>query len=174
MNTDMMKRVCVIGCGGAGKSTFSKTLALKINLPLIHLDTLFWKAGWIEEEQKIFDQKLSNALAGEKWIIDGNFQRTMPVRFEKTDTIFWLDYPTWRCLYGVFKRLFTEYGQTRSDMAEGCKESFDWPFLKYVLNFRKKTRPQILNILEENAGHCQIIIFQHPKDVQNWIDKNLC
>ncbi len=174
MNADQMKRICVIGCGGAGKSTFSKKLALKTGLPLIHLDTLYWLPNWTEPDKDHFDRKLSAEMKAEKWILDGNFHRTMHARFKHTDTIFWLDYSTWRCVAGALKRLITEYGGKREDTPEGCVENFDWDFLKYVFNFRKNSRPKVLKQIENHAQHCKVIIFKSPKETENWINKNLC
>lgn len=174
MDTDKIKRICVIGCGGAGKSTFSKLLAEKTGIPLIHLDSVYWLPGWIEPTKDEFEQKLENIINKKTWILDGNFHNTMTKRFHKSDMIFWLDYPTWQCLYGVFKRLVTDYGKTREDMAQDCKESFDWKFLKYVFSFRKNTRPKILNHIKHNAKHCRVAVFKNPKELQKWIDKNLC
>ncbi|MGH1404665.1 MAG: topology modulation protein [Alphaproteobacteria bacterium] len=164
-----MNRICVIGCGGAGKSTFSRKLHHLTGTPLIHLDTLFWTEGWIEEDKNIFHNKLNHALSGERWIIDGNFHNTMPQRFAQTDTIIWLDYSTLRCLYGVIKRIMKDHGKTRTDMAKGCREKFDWPFLTYVLRFRTKTRPKIVTILDTHAKHCKILIFRAPNDMNLWL-----
>ena len=38
-----MNKVIVIGSPGAGKSYFSKQLASSIELPLYHLDNIYWK-----------------------------------------------------------------------------------------------------------------------------------
>jgi len=43
-----MKRVLVIGSGGAGKSIFSKRLNEILDIEVIHLDTLYWNPGWVE------------------------------------------------------------------------------------------------------------------------------
>ncbi len=163
-----MKRVCVIGCGGAGKSTFAKKLSARTGLPVCHLDTLFYQPGWVEIDRPEFDHRLDEWLKRSQWIIDGNFQRTMARRLQTADTVFFLDFPTWRCLYGALKRLAQYYGRRRDDMAEGCHESFDWPFLKQIFSFRKKSRPDIVQILENNASHCDVIILQNDKDVKNW------
>ena len=55
---NFMKRVIVIGCGGAGKSTFSRNLSDKLDIPVYHLDKLFWNRGWISTPQDEFDNKI--------------------------------------------------------------------------------------------------------------------
>ncbi|CAN5425511.1 hypothetical protein BH10ACI2_BH10ACI2_22620 [soil metagenome] len=43
-----MKKVIVIGSGGAGKSTFSRLLGAKLGLPVVHLDQLYWRPDWVK------------------------------------------------------------------------------------------------------------------------------
>ena len=88
-----MKRILVIGCCGAGKSTFSKNLTEATGLPLYHLDRIFWSPNWVEQERSIFLQKMDAWLAQERWIIDGNYTRTLDRRISKADTIFFFDFP---------------------------------------------------------------------------------
>ena len=99
-----MDKVVLIGCGGAGKSTLAIQLAEKTNLPLFHLDRLFWNAGWKEVDKEIFIQKQAAILETDKWIIDGNYGGTMEKRLEQADTIIFLDFSTITCLVGIFSR----------------------------------------------------------------------
>ena len=78
-----MQRILVIGCCGAGKSTFAKELSSKLNLPLVQLDRLFWKPGWSEQEEQIFADILQTELEPDKWIIDGNYLKSLPLRIKK-------------------------------------------------------------------------------------------
>ena len=73
-----MERIIIIGCGGAGKSTLARKLGEVLDLPVVHLDKLFWKPGWVETTAEEFDALLAMELAKDKWIMDGNFNRTMP------------------------------------------------------------------------------------------------
>ena len=45
-----MERVVILGCCGAGKSTLARQLGIKLELPVIHLDTYFWQVGWVESD----------------------------------------------------------------------------------------------------------------------------
>lgn len=164
-----MKNVAVIGCSGAGKSTFAKKLSAITRLPLYHLDQIFWKPGWIQENPEVLNEKLNEWLKREEWIIDGNYSQSMPQRFEKSDTIFFFDLPVWLCMMRVFKRILTTRGRVRPDMAEDCPERFNLDFLIYVLNFRRVTRPKIIKFLEENAKHCHVVQFRTGSDADKWL-----
>ena len=68
-----MRRVLVIGCPGAGKSTLTRALAETLGLPAVYLDRLWWKSGWINRTRAEFDARLDAALAGDAWVMDGNY-----------------------------------------------------------------------------------------------------
>lgn len=132
-----MERVMIIGCGGAGKSTLARQLGEVTGLPVVHLDKLFWKSGWVESSKAEIDEKIRQAAACPRWIMDGNYNRTLEQRLERADTVIYLDFPRMVCLWGVFKRLLTNLGKVRPDMPEGCPEKVDLEFLRWIWNFNK-------------------------------------
>ena len=158
-----MQRILVIGGSGAGKSTLSVELAKKLNLPLVHLDRLFWRAGWQHVSREEFDNRLFKELMQPAWIIDGEYSRTLKTRLSYCDTVIFLDYSRFVCLTGVLKRILTGYGKTRPDMGEGCPERFDWEFLKYVWNFNKNNRQKTYHLLETEKNK-NIIILKSRKE----------
>ena len=164
-------RVIIIGCGGSGKSTLSRVLSEKTNLPVVHLDKLFWKEGWVNISREEFDNLLNEELKREEWIIDGNYDRTLKERLKKSDTVIYLDYPRMTCLLGVVKRVLSNYGKVRPDMAEGCPEKFDLDFIKWIWNFNKEHRDKFYKILKEESDK-QIYIFRNRKECNEFV-KNL-
>lgn len=167
-----MKKIIVIGCGGAGKSTFSRKISKKLNIPVYHLDKIFWNKGWIETQQEKFDSDVKEILTKDKWIVDGNYLRTLDMRSEKADTIIFINMPTYLCLYRIIKRRLMYIGKSRPDMAEGCPEGIDFDFFKWVLTYNKKIRPNILSKLESYKDK-KIIIFNNRKDIKDFIESNL-
>jgi adenylate kinase family enzyme len=164
-----VKRISIIGCGGSGKSTLSHILSEKKGLPIYHLDTISYKANWAEADPDTFNAAHKQWIMKDAWIIDGAMIDTLDERLKRSDTVIFLDMPRWLCVFRIFKRLISEYGKTRDDMAEGCKESFDWPFLMYVLKFRKNIRPQIMEILENNKNNCKVTVIKTKSELDNWI-----
>ena len=153
-----MERILIIGCGGAGKSTLARQLGEKTGLPVVHLDKLFWHPGWVESTKDEIDAKILDELGKPRWIMDGNYNRTLPLRLRNCDTVIYLDFSRFACLMGVAKRVLTTYGTVRSDMAEGCPERFDLDFLKWVWNFNKTKREKYYRLLNEAEGIEKIVL----------------
>ena len=160
----------IIGCGGAGKSTLARQLGEKTGLPVVHLDKLFWRPGWEQISREEFDNLHREALAGEKWILDGNFDRTMEERIRHCDTVIYLDFNRVTCLLGVAKRILTTYGQVRPDMGEGCPERFDWEFLRWVWNFNKNKREKTCRLLACHPDK-KICILKNRRQVRMFLEK---
>lgn len=114
------QRVLVIGCSGAGKTTFATRLAALTGLPLIHLDREFWQPGWRMPEGARWQEKVRSLVAGERWIIEGTFTSTLDLRLPRADAVVWFDFPRGRCLWRAFMRAARSYGRARPDMAPGC------------------------------------------------------
>jgi adenylate kinase family enzyme len=164
-----MERIVIIGCGGAGKSTLARQLGEKLNIPVVHLDKLWWKPGWVESSREEFDAKLAVELAKPQWIMDGNFNRTIPERIARCDTIIYLDFSRFACLMGVLKRVLTTYGKVRPDMGEGCPERIDFEFLKWVWTFNKNKREKNYRLLNE-AVHAETIVLKNRRMVKRFLN----
>ncbi len=149
-----MKKVIVIGCPGAGKSSFARELQKITGLPLFYLDMIFHRPDKTTCSKEEFDEKLSEILAEDRWIIDGNYARTLPMRLAKCDTVFWLDYPLEVCLQGIEGR----FGKPRCDMP-WIETEWDEEFLDFVKNFHSGYRPEIEHELAKYPEK-EIIIFQ--------------
>jgi adenylate kinase family enzyme len=162
-----VQRVMVIGSPGAGKSTFARAIAERLGLPLIHLDAEYWQAGWVEPPAGQWRARVAELVAGEQWMIDGNYGGSMDLRLTRADTVVWLDYPTRVCLTRALRRIWRYRGQTRPDMAEGCPESFNWGFLHYIATFRRAKRPGIVRGLARFAG--EVVQLRTPRDAERWL-----
>lgn len=165
-----MERIIIIGCSGSGKSTLARALGAKLGLPVIHLDQLWWKEGWVESDRQTFDDRLAALVEENRWIIDGNYNRTIPMRLEKCDTVIYLDFSRWTCLLGMCQRVLGSYGKVRPDMAPGCPERFDWDFVKWIWNFNKQNRVRNYTYLAK-ARHAQTVVLKNRREVRAFLDK---
>jgi adenylate kinase family enzyme len=99
-------RISVVGTSGSGKSTLSRWLAQHRNLQHIELDALFHGPNWTTATDEEFTAKVEQALAGDHWVVDGNYSRVRPLIQSRIDTLIWLDYPHWVPLNRIIRRTF--------------------------------------------------------------------
>jgi adenylate kinase family enzyme len=159
-------RIAIIGSSGSGKSTLARQLGALLNLPVIHLDAHFWRAGWVQAEREVWRERVSELAAGERWIIDGNYSSTMDLRLPRAETIIFLDFPRWLCLLRVLRRWVTYYGDSRPDLPPGCPEKVDVDFLRWIWNYPQRSRPNTLTLLRTLERKKQIIRLQSPGAVR--------
>jgi len=152
-----MKRVLIVGTSGVGKTTLTMQLAEMTGLPVTHLDMLAWTAGWKRRPIEDFERDLDKVLAGERWLVDGNYIASLPQRADKADTIILIDLPLWQCLVRVFRRWWKNRGQQRHDLPEGCLEPLPWTFLKWVLS----APPRHQQLWKDIAAANRQITFHH-------------
>lgn len=164
-----MKRVMIIGSGGAGKSTLGRKLSEITGIEIVHLDRLFWQPGWVSISKEELAEKVKSILLQDTWIIDGNFSGTMDLRMEAADTIIYLDFSTVVCLWSILKRWLMYRNKSRPDMTEGCSEKIDWEFFNWVLTFRRRNRKLILERLDQYADGRNIVVFKKRSQVNRYI-----
>ena len=158
-----MKRVLVIGCPGAGKSTFSRRLSAKTGLPIHYLDMIWHKPDRTNISQEEFDERLESILRFDEWIIDGKYLRTLPRRLQECDTVFFFDIPLDDCLMGVTDRL----GKPREDMPWVDTE-LDDDFHQWILNFPNEQRPEIVRLLNTFDG--KVLQFKSRDEANDHLD----
>lgn len=161
----MYEKIIVIGSPGAGKSTFSRKLSEITGVPLYHLDMIWHKADKTNISKEEFDKKLNDILLDDKWIIDGNYQRTIEVRLQECDAVFLLDYPLDVCLAGAKSRV----GKKRSDLP-WVERELDDEFRQFIIDFPNKELPQIYSMLE-NFKDKKIEIFKSREQAEGYLNE---
>lgn len=164
-----MRKVLVIGSGGAGKSTFAKRLGELLHIEVLHLDKLYWRAGWVETPKAEWLKTVEELLRHDSWIMDGNYSGTLDVRFEACDTLIFLDMARTLCLWRVLKRAFMYRKRSRPDMAEGCRERLTLEFILWIWNYPRKTRPRIVRLLESHREGKRIVWLRTQSDVERFL-----
>ena len=158
------KRVAVIGCPGGGKSTFSRALRDRVDLPLYHLDAIYWRDDRTHLSREEFYPLMRKIIAREEWIIDGNYNATLEWRISACDLLIFLDYPAEVCLEGVRARR----GQKRSDMP-WVEEGDDEEFLEFIRAFETESRPRILELIGGYPDKA-VVVFRTREEADRYLD----
>lgn len=162
-----MRRIMVVGCSGAGKSTFSRRLGAALGLPVTHLDRLFWRPGWTLAPEDEFHAAQQEIVESDAWVIDGNYGASMHLRLPRADTVVFLDFPRRVCLRRVLVRSLREHGQ--ANQAPGCPERFDREFYSYVWRWPKDHRERTVRRLADQGTHARRIVLTRPREAEEFL-----
>lgn len=160
-----MKKIIIIGCPGAGKSTFARKLSAKTGLPLHYLDTIWHLPDRTTLSREQFVTQIEKIMAGNEWIIDGNYLHTMPRRLECCDTVVFFDLPLAVCLAGAEERI----GKSREDMP-WSDDKLDAGFRQWIIDFPSQQLPVIRDLLSEHRQRLNIIVFHTRDEADAFID----
>ena len=161
-----MKKIIVIGCPGSGKTTFARKLQALTGLPLHHLDMIWHKPDKTNISREEFDRRLEDIMKSDGWIIDGNYNRTVPQRLEKCDTVFLFDLPLDLCLSGAEERI----GKKRPDMP-WIEEKFDEEFKQWIIDFPTLQLPKLYEMLEKYNHTKNTVIFKTREQADEFLEK---
>ena len=171
-NTDIGKKILVIGSPGSGKSTFARKLSAVMKLPLFYLDMIWHKEDKTNVEREVFDEELEKILERDCFIIDGNYKRTLEKILAVSDTVFLFDLPVEECLEGVRNRI----GTKREDLP-WIEEEEDPEFMDYIRDFPKEQMPKMSELLDRYSDRVHLIVFRSRKEADNFIEeleKQIC
>lgn len=164
-----MRRVLVIGPGGSGKSTFSLALSKATGLPVIHLDSHFWRPGWKRVPAEEWPKMVSELMRGEAWIMDGNFGSTLDLRLQAADTVFFLNLPRRTCLFRVLRRRWRYRGRTRPSLPPDCPDRIPPEFLYWIWTYRTRRTPDILRRLEALGSSTTAHVFNVQAEADRFL-----
>lgn len=159
-----MEKVIIIGCPGAGKSTFARKLKEKTGLPLFYLDMIWHKPDGTNISRDEFDGKIKEIMKKEQWILDGNYIRTLEMRLKECDTVFLLDYPLELCLEGASSRI----GKERPDMP-WIESELDLEFRQFIVDFPRESLPKIYELLKKYEKEKELHIFRKREDAEEYL-----
>jgi adenylate kinase family enzyme len=138
-----------------------------VGLPVVHLDQLAFRPGWVSVPKDEWRAKQESLVQGAAWIIDGNRESTMHVRLRACDTVIFLDYPRSVSTFRALKRQVLNRG--RSVQAEGCPERLDLDFIKWVWRYNKENRPKTLRLIAEHAPAARLVTLRTPRDADRFL-----
>jgi adenylate kinase family enzyme len=159
-----MRRVAVIGCGGAGKTTLARELGRRLDLPVVHVDGYYWR-GAGRRRGGDWQEIHGRLIADDHWILDGMKPGLLAERLERADTVVFLDVPRRTCLRGVVARRLRHLGRIRPDT--GTYDRLELPFLRWIWRFGRDVRPAVHAALE--ACSCNVVVLRSRSEVGRWV-----
>lgn len=165
-----MKRILVIGSGGSGKTTFARRLAERTGLPLIHLDSLYWRPGWDPTPDERWRNNVAELVREDAWIMDGNYGGSLDIRLEACDTVIFLDIPRITCLWRVLRRQWQHIGQVRPELPAGCPERLSWEFIKWIWTYPARRRGSIVQRLQRLQGHKRVVMLRTRSEIDQFLN----
>jgi adenylate kinase family enzyme len=170
-----MRRIHVIGTSGSGKTTLAANIAHRLKIPHIELDSLHWEADWQSAPLDVFRRRVSRALEGDSWTIDGNYSKVRDIVWARADTIVWLDYPLGVILWQLFKRTAKRV-LTQEELWGGNTETWQdqllsknsillWAVKTYKR--RRKEYPHLLSL--PDYSHLKLIQLESQAATRTWL-----
>ena len=161
-----MERILIIGCPGSGKSYFAKRLGAILNIPVIHMDNLYWTKDKTSISTAELEEKLKPYLEGSKWIIDGNYHHTLKMRIAYATDVFFLDVPREECIQGMLERI----DQERDDIPwvetkEDAEELIAW-----TESYETRTKQEEQALLAQNK-HLKVHTLKSRKEINEYLEK---
>ena len=167
-------RINVVGTSGSGKSTFAKSIAKKFNAPYVQLDELHWKPNWEESSDEEFFPKLEKALLSDMWILDGNYTRTIPIKWKRVQMVVYLDLPFHVVLYRIVKRSLLR-GIRKEELWHGNRETVwkhlftsDSMILWTIRTFKKNRKKYSELFARKEYSHSKFVRLSNKEEVESF------
>lgn len=161
----------VVGPSGSGKSTLARDIGEALGLPVVHLDALYWRPGWVEAPFDEFEADANAAAAQDAWVIDGNYSRTFPTRLARAGLIVFVEVPRLVSIWRVTRRRLRYAGRTRPDMAPGCPEKVDLDFYRFIWDWPKRRPALVAELKGFQATDRPVIVLRRPSQVRTFLNR---
>ncbi|MEV0334526.1 hypothetical protein [Nocardia sp. NPDC050717] len=160
------QRIVIIGCGGSGKTHLANQLAALYELPLTHLDAVYYDANWNPLPTDEFQAIQQRLVAAPRWLIEGNYAGTLPIRLAAADTVIFLDLPAITCITGVLQRRWRYRGGQHRD---GVYDRITWGFLRYIWGYRAQMRPRVRELIAEHGDHVELVTLTSRRQANRYL-----
>jgi adenylate kinase family enzyme len=160
-------RIAIIGCGGSGKSHLARELGKVLGVTPVHLDGVYYDQNWKPLDKDQFAGLQRELVAALRWVIDGNYASSLPIRLEAADTVIFLDLPARTCLRGIAQRRLRHWGGQHASI--GVYDRITWSFVRYILSYRKQMAPRVRTLITAHAGGAQVIILRSRRAMRAYL-----
>ena len=177
---ELGRRVVVVGTSGSGKTTVARELAEHLGVVHVVLDALNFEPGWVGLDRHApdeFRRRVKQAVAGDAWVVDGNYSIVRDLVWPKATAVVWLDYPLWLALWRLLRRTFHRVF-AKEVLWQGNTESFQSQFLSRDSLFlwavqsharRRRTYPAAL--AQPEHAHLAVVRHRSPRETRAWLQR---
>lgn len=163
-----MKRLAIIGNAGAGKTTLSRILAARYQLPLTHVDSIQFTAGMQIRPHAESIAILTAIQSQEEWLIDGYGPLDiLEKRLERAEQIIFLDFPIWRHYWWSVKRQIKSLRSPRKELPKDCDDATikqTVKLFKTIWIVHTKMRHEMLKILAREKLKAKVLVIRNLAD----------
>jgi adenylate kinase family enzyme len=171
------RRIVVVGTTGSGKTTLAGNLAQRLGYPHIEMDALHWEPNWTEAPLDRFRTRVSEALAGEVWITDGNYSKVRDIVWGRAEMLVWLDYPLRVNMWRLFRRAIRR-SVTQEELWSGNRETFrkqflsrDSLFIWALKTYRRRKRDYTTLPARPEYSHLEVVRLRAPRETRMWLSE---
>lgn len=165
------ERILILGSSGSGKTHLSKQLGPLLRLPVVQLDEFFWKPGWQPTQRNVWERTLTRLIAQPKWIMDGAYERSLPIRLPRADWVIFLDASRWLCLWRTFVRRYLANGQHAPNTPH--RQPFHWSGVRYIWEYPKVWKPWIRMCLDTH-GPSRLLQLNSSEEIEHLLERLRC
>lgn len=167
LRSGSIRRIALVGCPGAGKTIFAKKLGLELDLPVICLDSHYWRSGWTRTPQREWEKKIEAITRGKTWIAEGIFRAWPPSIILRAECVIFLDSRTFTCFRRALIRMIR--GNQREELPASCRDSLDVHLLRHIWAYRHTERPEILDFMQRYPEQLRFLHFENDTAAQEWL-----
>ncbi len=167
------RRINVVGTSAVGKTRMAAALASLLGVPHVELDALHWEPNWTEAPDEIFRERVSTAIAGDEWVVDGNYSKARDLVWDRAEAVVWLDLPLrtilWRWLRRTSRRVARREelwsgNRERLSTQLFSRESLLWWILS-TYRRRRREYPVLLAARPELVA----VRLRSARDAERWL-----
>jgi len=168
-------RILVGGITGSGKSTLARELARRFDAPHVEIDGHYHQPGWTGASDEQFRASVAAATAGDRWVVDGDYNAVRDLVWPRMTTFVWLDYrrgvPTWRAARRTVRRLLR-----REMLWNGNRENVRNLFthehpIWWSWTQHPGRRALYEGLIADPAyAHIEVVRLRSPRETRAWLD----
>jgi len=166
-----VKRIAVTGPAGAGKSRLARALGDAYGLEVLHLDTLFWRPGWVATPDAEWRALQKRELARDGWVADAQYDDMLPDWFDAADLLVFVDANPLRCLWRVSRRRLDQNGgaSTPAGTEPGPVHRAVLKFTRGQWHYRRRVRPELLADLARRREEQDVVVLRSGRDARRFM-----